>query len=118
MFTRDDLDALATSIMQRMTTLTSPRYPQTEVVTAPAAVPAAAAAAAVQRASIDAPAAPPAHAVPPEPATPTTAMPRPSDEDLSNLSRWLYPLIKWRLKSDLREDRERAGLLTDNYRRW
>jgi hypothetical protein len=43
---------------------------------------------------------------------------RPSDHDLNNLSRWLYPLIKYRLKGDLREDRERAGLLTDHYRKW
>jgi hypothetical protein len=43
---------------------------------------------------------------------------RPSDQDLSNLSRWLYPLIKYRLKGELREDRERAGLLTDHYRKW
>ena len=46
------------------------------------------------------------------------SMARPSDEDLSNLSRWLYPLIRYRLKGELREDRERAGLLTDHYRRW
>ncbi len=45
-------------------------------------------------------------------------MGRPSDEDLSNLSRWLYPLIKYRLKGELREDRERAGLLTNHYGRW
>jgi hypothetical protein len=43
---------------------------------------------------------------------------RPSDHELTNLSRWLYPLIKYRLKGELREDRERAGLLTDHYRRW
>jgi hypothetical protein len=56
----------------------------------------------------------------PEPATQGTeaGLPRPSDEDLSNLSRWLYPLIRYRLKRELREDRERAGLLTDHYRRW
>ena len=44
--------------------------------------------------------------------------PRPSDQDLNNLSRWLYPLIRYRLKGELREDRERAGLLTDHYGRW
>jgi hypothetical protein len=44
--------------------------------------------------------------------------PRPSDHDLNNLSRWLYPLIRYRLKGELREDRERAGLLTDHYGRW
>jgi hypothetical protein len=43
---------------------------------------------------------------------------RPSDQELTNLSRWLYPLIKYRLKGELREDRERAGLLTNHYRRW
>jgi hypothetical protein len=43
---------------------------------------------------------------------------RPSDQELQNLSRWLYPLIRYRLKGELREDRERAGLLTDHYRRW
>ncbi len=43
---------------------------------------------------------------------------RPSNEDLNNLSRWLYPLIRYQLKGELREDRERAGLLTDHYRRW
>jgi hypothetical protein len=53
------------------------------------------------------------------PQVPTSAFAtRPSDQDLTNLSRWLYPLIKYRLKGELREDRERAGLLTDHYRRW
>ena len=41
-----------------------------------------------------------------------------TDEELTNLSRWLYPLIRYRLKGELREDRERAGLLTEHYRRW
>jgi hypothetical protein len=58
----------------------------------------------------------------PQPETPEhqghSSMTRPSDEDLTNLSKWLYPLIKYRLKGELREDRERAGLLTDHYRRW
>ncbi len=43
---------------------------------------------------------------------------RPSDQELTNLSLWLYPLIRYRLKGELREDRERAGLLTEHYRRW
>jgi hypothetical protein len=43
---------------------------------------------------------------------------RPSEQELHNLSRWLYPLMKYKLKMDLREDRERAGLLTDHYRKW
>jgi hypothetical protein len=30
----------------------------------------------------------------------------------------IYPIIRSRLRNDLREDRERAGLMTDLYRRW
>jgi hypothetical protein len=45
-------------------------------------------------------------------------MERPPDADLDRLSSWLYPLIRFRLRKELREDRERAGLLTDLYRRW
>jgi hypothetical protein len=43
---------------------------------------------------------------------------RPSEADLAKLARWLYPLISFRLKAELRQNRERAGLLTDTYRRW
>jgi hypothetical protein len=43
---------------------------------------------------------------------------RPSEPDLARLARWLYPIISYRLKGELKEDRERAGLLTDSYRRW
>jgi hypothetical protein len=120
-----DYDALATSIIQRMTTLTAPGYAQTEVFQAPSAMAVAApegapgGAVGVQRAPIEVQTLTPVHhEAPPQPVEHTQPAPRPSDEDLSNLSRWLYPLIKFRLKSDLREDRERAGLLTDNYRRW
>ena len=116
-----DYDVLATSILQRMTTLTAPGYAQSEVFQAPAFMAGAAAAApvasaGVQRAPTDAPAPMPLPSL--TPSTLTATSPRPSAEDLSNLSKWLYPLIKFRLKNDLREDRERAGLLTDNYRRW
>jgi Domain of unknown function (DUF4157) len=59
---------------------------------------------------------------PPEPASPAEPegmfATRPSESDLSHLARWLYPLISYRIKGELRENRERAGLLTDNYRRW
>jgi hypothetical protein len=30
----------------------------------------------------------------------------------------MYPLISYKLKGELREGRERAGLVTDHYRRW
>lgn len=43
---------------------------------------------------------------------------RPSDADLSKMSGWLYPLISFRIRRELREDRERAGLLTNSYGRW
>jgi hypothetical protein len=42
---------------------------------------------------------------------------RPSDADLSKLVRWLYPLISFRMRGELRENREQAGLLTDSYGR-
>ncbi len=61
----------------------------------------------------------------PEPQVPESIEPpqnkdmeRPPDADLDRLSSWLYPLIRFRLRKELREDRERAGLLTDLYRRW
>jgi hypothetical protein len=43
---------------------------------------------------------------------------RPPDGELSNLAEWIYPLISYRIKGELRENRERLGLLTDQYRRW
>jgi hypothetical protein len=43
---------------------------------------------------------------------------RPDEADLSKLARWLYPLISYWIRAELREGRERAGLLTDTYRRW
>ncbi len=121
-----DTESLALSILDKMSSLTTAAPPGgTSAVftpswsSAPAAAPSAGAGG-IQRADGDvevaatllpAPApTPDAHAVP--------SATRPSDEDLSNLSRWLYPLIRYRLKGELREDRERAGLLTDHYRRW
>jgi Domain of unknown function (DUF4157) len=43
---------------------------------------------------------------------------RPPDEQLANLAEWIYPLISYRIRGELRENRERSGLLTDQYRRW
>jgi syndecan 1 len=43
---------------------------------------------------------------------------RPDDADLSRLARWLYPILSYQLRAELREGRERSGLLTDNYGRW
>ena len=42
---------------------------------------------------------------------------RPSDKDLANLASWLYPLISFKMRRELKTDRERAGLLTDLHRR-
>jgi Domain of unknown function (DUF4157) len=117
-----DTDALAATILEKMSALSTPATlgGATEVYSSPwSPSPAPAAAAAVgpvQRAtdttpSLDTTTAPP-------PADGSGSASRPSDEELSNLSRWLYPLIKYRLKGDLREDRERAGLLTNHYGRW
>jgi hypothetical protein len=116
---------LATSILERMSVLSTPAamVGATEVFTSPqwASSPSAAPAgsSSVQRAEDDSTTV--ARAAAPAPTTdhaPATEQGRPSDQYLSNLSRWLYPLIRYRLKGDLREDRERAGLLTDHYRRW
>jgi hypothetical protein len=115
-----DTDALAATILEKMSALSTPgaMSGSTEVYTSPwSPSPAPVAIGPVQRApestaSIDGPPAP--AAAPLE----DGSMARPSDEDLSNLSRWLYPLIKYRLKGELREDRERTGLLTNHYGRW
>jgi hypothetical protein len=121
-----DVESLTASVLERVSALTSPAAvgQATEVVTAPwASSPAPAATPSgggVQRAEefttplFNTAAAP---VTAPHARTNPFAT-RPSDQDLTNLSRWLYPLIKYRLKGDLREDRERAGLLTDHYRRW
>jgi hypothetical protein len=120
-----DIDSLATSILERMSTLSSPApiTETTQVFTPPwssTPAPAPAAPAPVQRADplpAPAPGAPaPAGSTPDNQAG--LFANRPSDQELHNLTRWLYPLIKYRLKGDLREDRERAGLLTDHYRKW
>jgi hypothetical protein len=116
---------LAASILDKMSALSTPAAAggTTEVFTpswSPSPTPApAATGGGIQRAEeFVAPAAnAPASAAAPEENRGHTAA-RPSDEDLTNLSRWLYPLIKYRLKGELREDRERAGLLTDHYRKW
>jgi hypothetical protein len=111
-----DTEAIANTVLERVSTMIPSPAPYTEVfggggMGTPAT-------AGMQRAEVS-PAPTPA-ATPPEAAQQPTesGMPRPTDEDLTNLSKWLYPLIRYRLKRELREDRERAGLLTDHYRRW
>ena len=126
-----DLEALAVSILDKMSAL-SPQAPAAPTVFTPQQPPS-------MGPSWSAPIPPPAPApvqraeepvvqtlnpgtasgpVPPTPGAGAAPSPRPSDHDLNNLSRWLYPLIRYRLKGELREDRERAGLLTDHYGRW
>jgi hypothetical protein len=119
-----DVDALASSILDKMSVLSGPAplAQSTQVFTAPwssTPAPAPAPPAPVQRADqLTAPAG--TAAAQPSRQDDQTGLfsNRPSDQELHNLSRWLYPLIKYRLKGDLREDRERAGLLTDHYRKW
>jgi hypothetical protein len=122
-----DPESLAASILEKMSALSTPASGQvaSEVFTpsswsmGPAPAPAMTGGG-VQRADEAVPSVPAAAA--PAPANPDESsqgsMSRPSDQDLTNLSRWLYPLIRYKLKGELREDRERAGLLTDHYRRW
>jgi hypothetical protein len=125
--TGPDPDSLAASILERMSVLSGPGMGQvaSEVFTpaswsmGPTSGPAMAGGG-VQRAEEAVPAVAPAPtpaATNPEENT-QASMNRPSDEDLTNLSRWLYPLIRYKLKGELREDRERAGMLTDHYGRW
>jgi hypothetical protein len=103
-------------LAQATSTTPPPGQPTTIVMNAPPAAPAPVpAAAAVQRAPdvvTRALAAP----------TRTSAEPllsaEPTDEELSQLAHQLYPIISYRIKGELREDRDRAGLLTDTYRRW
>ena len=130
-----DQEALAASIFQRLSGLTAPAPGSpTTVVTNPswgagqpagsgmpgpgiqrAAEPNAAPSAAQAAPAADAPAGAPSG--PPSGPQGKFAS-RPSDEELSNLTQWIYPLISYRLKGELREGRERAGLVTDHYRRW
>jgi hypothetical protein len=43
---------------------------------------------------------------------------RPSEIDLERMARWLYPIISYRLRSELRDGRIRSGGITDSYQRW
>lgn len=119
-----DADALAATLIERMSTVTSPGSPGTTETYTAAWAPAPTAAPAaqfVQRAEDSPTAVVPAPTTTPDATSgqqPSTSLERPSDEDLTKWSQWLYPLIRYRLKGELREDRERAGLLTDHYRRW
>jgi hypothetical protein len=121
-----DVETLAASILDRLSVLGTPAAaPMTQVfgpqvLSPPVLAPPPAAPAPVQRAELP-PAPPPVDQAPAGTGQDGQAgqfAQRPSDQELTNLSRWLYPLIKYRLKGELREDRERAGLLTDHYRRW
>jgi hypothetical protein len=124
-----DTDSLAASLLERMSALGAPAPGQGvsqvftpasfSVNTAPAPGPMGGGVPRADEVALPAPpAGGPTAAVPSTDEQAKDPMSRPSDEDLTNLSRWLYPLIKYRLKGELREDRERAGLLTDHYRRW
>ncbi|HET6915497.1 MAG TPA: DUF4157 domain-containing protein [Acidimicrobiales bacterium] len=119
-----DADALAATLIERMSTVTSPGSPGTTETYTAAWAPAPTAAPAaqfVQRAEDSPTAVVPAPTTTPDATSgqqPSTSLERPSDEELTKWSQWLYPLIRYRLKGELREDRERAGLLTDHYRRW
>jgi hypothetical protein len=108
----EQLSALST------TTATGPG--QTTIVMPPAAVSSSPAAppatSGIQRAEQEAPVQPAAAPAPEEPST--LFAERPDDAELNRLARWLYPIISYQLRSELREGRERSGLLTDTYGRW
>jgi hypothetical protein len=104
--------------MQKLSLMGTPTAPgggPTTVTITPASVAGPAPAAAVQRAVEAAPV--PIQA-PPVPEGPRDFSTKPSDEYLAKLVRWIYPLISFHIRSELREQRERAGLLTDSYLRW
>jgi hypothetical protein len=122
-----DPDALAMSILQRVSGLGAPPPGMANPVTftpaswstGPGAAPASTGGGVQRAEEVAPPVADPPTPAPPTPDEPAAgSLTRPSTEDLTRLSQWLYPLIKYRLKGELREDRERAGLLTDHYRRW
>jgi hypothetical protein len=43
---------------------------------------------------------------------------KPSEKDLADLARWIYPLISYRIRQELREGLEKRGLITGSYGRW
>lgn len=55
-------------------------------------------------------------AVPPTPSR-SVFEERPSDQELDDLATWLYPLISFKIRGELWDDRQRGGLLTGFYRR-
>ena len=118
-------EATLMAAMQKLSEMGTPTPPSggpTTVVMTPASVATPAPAAAVQRASVAELAGRFSGQAPQAPSESGSASSvfstRPSDADLSKLVRWLYPLISFRIRGELRENRERAGLLTDSYRRW
>jgi hypothetical protein len=124
-----DEDALASTLMDRLSS--SLIAPAPEGPFAPEVAPAgwsswSPPAPAIQRADVatappptDSPPSGGAAPSPQEPAqAPSPFSQRPSDQELHDLSHWLYPMISHRIKGELREGRERLGLITDHYRRW
>jgi hypothetical protein len=126
-----EVDAAAPSIprpapMQRQAapapTPLSPPAPIRTAETSPPAGPASASTA-VQRASVDSDAppahSPPAHSPPAAESAQVAAVPRaneeeqPTDDELDQEARRLYPRIRALLATELRRDRERAGLAID-----
>jgi hypothetical protein len=107
--------ATLAGILEQLSALTTatPTSPGSTTIVMPAAAPAAAG---IQRAEQEAPVQAPA-----APATeerPTLFAERPDDADLNRLARWIYPIISYLHRSELREGRERSGMLTDSYGRW
>jgi hypothetical protein len=125
-------EQLADSVFQRLSVFAT-STPQTGSPTPGAAVPAMAAAPApalagapIQRDPIDpgmtAPVGPSSATatqttVPPSSESSALPKQRPPEDQLSSLVEWIYPLISYRIRGELREIRERSGLITDPYRR-
>jgi Domain of unknown function (DUF4157) len=85
-----------------------------------AAPPAAAVQRAVEVPEMNVSSKPPKAPSPASPSRPNKSLwpQRPSDTDLARMARWLYPFITFRLRGELREGRERSGMVTDTYGRW
>jgi hypothetical protein len=131
-------EALATSLAERLTSsLTTSAAPYGDFATTVTLTPESVGSFAppmIQRAEIDAPAAPQAPAVSVDSHTAasssqtdsaghgSTWIPpqtdRPNNRDLHRLTDWIYPMVSHKIKAELREGRERLGLITDHYRKW
>lgn len=122
-----DRDTLASMLQDITTAAPAPFSPGLAGPSMPAAPPMATAApvaAGIQRAAEEpspsaapvAAAAPPGSAAHDPDAGPFSK--RPGDKELEKLAAWLYPLISFKIRTELRDGRERAGMLTDTYGRW